>query len=341
MEPIARATISATYEPSGEIRLALKLPARHIYRVPPLRYDEYGMPEAAPLVYSKKLGETPKSQAGFGALPKESHFSRHGKRFVKAAAGALEQRYGKKTLFGTVTLAGSTPQACAMLAAWSAKAVELLRHWIVSVCPDACFVYVWEWQKRGALHLHLALGSDHVEHLRSLRARFKTYIHRLHSTLSRLSGTDMFARNDGGSWRGFPDILRSRLEDVRKSVKRYLAKYLSKGGTTDGAFFPSRWWGCTKNLRRLVASYRECRVIQLTDFEAAVGIMRHQWRCWSEAELTVFTWCERFAPHNKTVVVYADENQCANVWEALLLVLAEQPQDAFSWCPAELPGYRP
>ena len=288
-----------------------------------MRYDEFGMPEAAPLVYSSKLGESPKGKAGYGVLPGTTSFTRSGKRFVKSCAGALEKRYGKKTLFGTITLAGSTPQACAMLAAWSAKSVELLRKWLHYHVPGCCFVYVWEWQKRGALHLHLALGADSVEHLRRARAKFKAYIHTLHDTLSRLSGTDMFERDEGGSWKGFPEILRSRLEDIRKSVKRYLSKYLSKGSTADGAFYPSRWWGCNQDMRALVSLYREQKLNQSTEFDELVRTYEHQVRCWLECKIVSYSWSECYHPHNRTTVVYPAEEDEDNVWESLVSLLRD------------------
>jgi hypothetical protein len=321
--PETRGQLRYTREPSGEIRLALKLHKRSMYRTPPIRYDEYGMPEASPLVYSSKVGESCKSNAGHGVLPRETVFGSRGRRFVKSCCGALEKRYGKKCLFGTITLPGSTPQAVAMLAAWSAKAVELLRKWLAYHVPDCAFVWVWEWQKRGALHLHLALGSDKVGHLRRARKAFQGYVHTLFKTLSRLSETDMFEREHGGTWRGDVGALRSRLEDVKKSVKRYMAKYLSKGATANGAHYPSRWHGCNKQMRDLWALYRDCRVTSDANIGELATIFDIQLASWRETGWAVFDWREPYSSVNQTCIVYPPDDDADTVWEALCCLVSE------------------
>lgn len=305
--PIDDAELSLTKEPSGEIRLRLWLPDKHgcrAKRQSPIAAQAAG---GSALVYRRKVREKSKDRAGFGGLPYPSEFGRRAKRAVKNACGALEQEFGRRVVFATVTLPGSTKQARELLARWSAKAVELLTHWITSKAEGAYYVYVWEWQKNGALHLHCAIGHHDVLRLRALEQGFKQYIHKMFSTLSRLAGADLFGRAEGGSWRGCVQVLRSNCVPVRKSVKRYMSKYISKGAGVAQGYSPSRWWGCSRALRALCGALRRCIRRRISVWAEATKISTGCRQLIAQAGYKSFYFEPPYSPSSHTVLIYPDD----------------------------------
>lgn len=301
-------SLAVTKEPSGEIRVALGLPNRSKEgRRKATERQAYGAGCAA-LVYSKKSGESSCQSPGRGLLPKRSVFSSRGKRAVKNACGALERTFGKRIVFGTLTLAGSTDAARMALAQWSSVVIELLNKWRKYHAPNSLWVTKWEWQRSGALHLHFAIGDTSATALRSLEQRFKKYVYSLHSHLSELSGCDVFARGEGGTWVNFPGVLRSRIEPVRKSVKRYMAKYMSKGNGSREGFSPSRWWGQSRKLKALVDSYRECKVLRSENWNHLCSKYDRIAEGIALAKVTAFHVVSPFGGSGRKLLVYANDD---------------------------------
>ena len=150
------------------------------------------------------------------------------------------------------------------------------------------YMRVWESQARGALHLHLVIASPDIpnRHLMSLADDVRMCWHKiLHEFLTleendrlisyggrvgMLPVVDMYAlspenvrKNNGiRTWRNCPDVWQDKIEPVKKSVGRYLAKYSSKMANTPkskkdietmkSVYYPSRWWGCCRKLKQLV-----------------------------------------------------------------------------------------
>lgn len=139
--------------------------------------------------------------------------------------------------------------------------VHRLKSW-ASTCGEALhLIYCWEWQKRGALHLHLAAWFPSPDARARLHRGLRGEWIRLLLAVNERSGVDLFARAGGrGTWLDCLDKVRARAEWVRKSVAKYLGKYLSKtipaGSESRRFFYPSRWWGSTSNLKRQERSSR-------------------------------------------------------------------------------------
>jgi hypothetical protein len=184
------------------------------------------------------------------------------------------------------------------------------------------FVWVWEFQKNGALHLHFALGDTDILKLRYFERNFQSYVHKLFETLSRHSGVDMFARAGGGSWHGQVRVLKSRIETIRKSVKRYMAKYISKG--TEGVepmYPPSRWWGMSAALRSAIGVQRLCTVFQHADLECLERVRLQVEQAVLATKLTLYTFSCPFSPHSRTCLIYAPDQETDNTYESLVLLI--------------------
>lgn len=201
--------------------------------------------------------------SGFGLLPKPTVFGLNARRQVKRLSAVLDGLASKPSdvIFFTGTLPGSTGDAMLALSQWSGFVVHRLKAWLHDQDGRYKCLFCWEWQKRGALHLHMAVYIDDEKLRRKVYDGFKQkWIDLLEDVCSR-SGIDIFRRAGGrGSWRGHFDRIRARAEWVTKGVGAYLGKYLSKaitpGGESSKLFFPSRWWGSTQNLKDLEKAAR-------------------------------------------------------------------------------------
>jgi hypothetical protein len=142
------------------------------------------------------------------------------------------------------------------LSQWSGFIVHRLKAWIHDIDSSYSCVYCWEWQKRGALHIHVAIYANSItkrnDIFNGIRMKWITLL----EEVSDRSGVDLFKKSGGrGTWRGHYDKIRATAEWVKKSVAAYLGKYLSKAQTpildTTRYFYPSRWWGSTQNLKAI------------------------------------------------------------------------------------------
>lgn len=204
--------------------------------------------------------KTSRSSAGYGALPeKPTRFGVNAKRQLLRCGGALEKTAPtEEVLFLTGTLPGSTEDAFRAIAAYSGYIVNGLKAWISNYVQAKLDFYVWEYQKRGALHLHYAVWVPDVSARLSIIASFKEWwIQALHR-VSDMAGCDLFRKNGSKTWLDDESKVRAVAEVCRKSVARYLAKYLSKSCTAKRGparlFTPSRWWGTSRPLKSLTAS---------------------------------------------------------------------------------------
>lgn len=224
---------------------------------------------------------------------------------LRESAAVLEREFGKNVLFITVTLPGSTREALATLANESRgvlnafmqcfrdavdkknsesapttnfssggePSLHFAGHGTAGGAPNqwlACAV--WEYQKRGALHLHLVVGVadpalQAVFQQSAKRWWIKTLRH-----YSKKTGVDLFGKKNGGSWKGAHLRYACKVEKVKKSVGRYMAKYLSKDArkfVEDGYNPPSSWWYLSEDLRALVMAERRLDAYRLVSIEEA------------------------------------------------------------------------
>jgi hypothetical protein len=217
-----------------------------------------------PLVNRLDSEEVPRAgNSGFGSIPRKTIFGLPARRQVKRIAAVLDTLGSSPgdLIFFTGTLPGSTDSSLLALSQWSGFVVHRFKAWMHDISNRYNCLYVWEWQKRGALHLHLVVFESNKNYRKKIFEGMKAQWIRILEQVSNRSGVDLFARRYGkGSWRGKFDKIRARAEWVRKSVAAYMGKYLSKavrpGGERTRLFYPSRWWGCTKNLKEIERNER-------------------------------------------------------------------------------------
>ena len=202
---------------------------------------------------------------------KETKFGSHAKRSVREAGCVMDRDYQGCVHLVTLTLPSDGIAQFKLLARYSGyfidRLLRLLRN--ISGCEH---YYVWEFQKRGALHLHIAV-AHHDSHVASYAATILVpQFYKILQDIGRFHNVDMFASRTApkGTWADRPDKWNWRIDRIERSVANYLSKYLSKArlGFTN-MFYPARWWGCCSSLR---AKYKECRVkITISELPNAIA----------------------------------------------------------------------
>ena len=191
---------------------------------------------------------------GFGGLPRPQKFSLYGRRQILRAGGALQKLLPKEDcLFLTLTLPGSTKEAMEAIARYSGMAVQLFQAWISYHIPNKLSIYTWEWQKRGALHLHLVVGCPDREKGEWICENLQREWIRILDRISEESGIDVYAKHKGFSWSSDKSVVRVDAQWCEKDVAGYLSKYVSKAHKANKlmngrSFYPSRWYGVSRPL---------------------------------------------------------------------------------------------
>lgn len=203
---------------------------------------------------------------GYGGEPKPVDFSERAKKILSRAGGLFSAPTERRTVFFTGTLPGSTDRAVRAFALHSSWVIHefFSRFAQSSKIPSASvrFEWVWEFQKRGALHFHLCYEFPSKELARKFRKLFRRVWKSVLRGVAARSGVDIFEKSGGKTWRNRERYWRTDCQFVRKSVSAYLAKYLSKtsGRDTDRSLVhPTRWYGCSrfllKELGRKIIQY--------------------------------------------------------------------------------------
>lgn len=201
------------------------------------------------------------AKGGWGALSRPTSFTRNARHRLLEAGAIVDADCGADAWEITCTLPGSTYEAFEALASHTGWLMDrLLRE----VRREKClhWFYVWEWQKRGALHLHLLVAG--------LGARTRTIAHLIEYQwwellweLSEKVGVDMFQKSKNKTWKYESSAWQSHTGAIQKSVAAYFAKYASKASTPKSQGFtkapklcPSRWWGCSSHIKKRITQTR-------------------------------------------------------------------------------------
>lgn len=256
-----------TVYPNNEIRARIPVPPLTKRREGGAR--RWRRPETLNLSIVEKLRSenespfapppTPRDRVGYGGLPSPRQFTLRARRLIARCGGALGSLGGREsTLFLTGTLPGSLEGAFRAMAAHSAWIVhELLTHLprLGGVkSADLNTIWVWEWQKRGALHWHCVLEAPSSEAARKIHEGFKALWIRVIESVGKKASVDMAAKNSEYTHAGDYGVWRTRSEYARKNPARYLSKYVGKIKSlpgSDGEYFPSRWYGISRRLHSL------------------------------------------------------------------------------------------
>lgn len=209
---------------------------------------------------------------GYGWQPDGKRFGSLAKQRLREFGALVDQQGKERTVFLTGTLPGSSPDAVKAMAAWSGWIVSRLSQWLRDRFESVEFFGVWEYQRRGALHLHCVVKLQTVEEASWLKENWKRRWVGLIDGVCVRSMQDLWQRHCGNSWSQKRWMIRTDAQSVEKSVARYLCKYLSKSSDKSRkkiALPPLTWWFASQVLRSEARTGRVAYVVNGLTLEHA------------------------------------------------------------------------
>lgn len=230
-------------------------------------FDLEGMPLSPSLDITSEL-ETSTPKPGYGGQARKTSFGAVGRRTLIRAGAALTKSITdpREVVFLTGTLPGSTQESFSAIARYSSYVVHRLKAWVAKRCPSKMDMYCWEWQRRGALHLHYAVHCPDEQSRKYIIEGFKSQWIRLIDSISEKSGFDCWRKDESYTHAINKEIVQADARECEKDIGRYLSKYISKkpGKQSDMQFYPTRWWGVSRPLNALLKSLSEVVMIPLS-----------------------------------------------------------------------------
>lgn len=178
--------------------------------------------------------------------------SRYGRRQILRAGSCFDTSETTERLLLTGTLPGTGNRAHKALAEYSSYASKTLTNWLTRRAPGCKWMYTWEFQKRGALHIHLVVEvplpvSEYV------KAHFKDEWNRILCSICNKSGTNLYAKT--ATYAHSPDKTQADVTICTREPSRYISKYISKQGShakAFGRFPPKTWYQISRSLLRVL-----------------------------------------------------------------------------------------
>ena len=217
-------------------------------------------------------------------VPRSRRFSlsRYGRRTIIRAGSCFDSSPDTQRLLLTGTLPGTGHRAHRALAEFSSYASKTLTNWLTRRSPSCKWQYVWEFQQRGALHIHLVVELEAVPSL-YVQAHFKDEWNRILRSISRKSKVDLYAKTK--TYSHHPSKTQADVTICDREPSRYISKYISKTSThakSFGRYPPRTWYQCS---RSLLANLRASTIT----YEIQ-GLSYGQARAFAESAISALVW---------------------------------------------------
>lgn len=229
-----------------------------------------------------KYGPHDTRKPGWGIQPKATKFGAYARHTILEAGSIASRGTGEvgRGVEVTLTIPGHSRGAFSAVSLWSGYAVNRLLQVIRRSGKPVEWFYVWELQKRGALHIHMALSGVSQPELLRIGRKIRKCWFRVLEEIGRKSDTNMFLRRRGNGNNGYKQFLKgNRVAPIEKSLAAYFAKYVSKGAVKKGktevvqGYHPSRWWGISRSLLKKVKKERVNVRITCVSEDELVGLL--------------------------------------------------------------------
>lgn len=193
-------------------------------------------------------------------LNRPKNFTNAAGQKLRECGAAIDQICGdkSKTVAITLTLPADHEAAFFAIAAYSGYAINRLFQPVRRGYGDeVLWFFVWEYQGRGALHLHCALYHPDSGKALEIGRSFRAQWHKILCDIGKRADTDMFLGR-GGRDNSDIDKMHFYCEPMRKSLGAYFSKYAGKEQSKQDKYcqrYPvSRFWGCCYALKSLIKS---------------------------------------------------------------------------------------
>jgi hypothetical protein len=183
----------------------------------------------------------------------QDRLSPHARATLQRIGGVNAVYNGAESVaFLTGTFPGSTFAAQSAIASQAGWLVNALKAWIYKRIGANVAYWVWEFQKRGTLHLHYVVVIPDERDRNRLMADFRDEWIRLIKGASARSGVNLFIGEKSRDFFTEKEKLQIYAQQCYKNCSSYLSKYLAKSKPSNFPA-PCRLWGCTREARNLVA----------------------------------------------------------------------------------------
>ena len=265
------------------------------------------------------------NSGGWGRLARKSTLTPLATRTIKECGQVLEDICPLGTLFLTGTLPGSTVDALQSIAAWSGWLGDRVMQWLRRLDTNGSFLYVWELQDRGALHIHIVAGFKDVTAYRRVLEDWHDVWVRCLYRLCEKSGLDVFQREQGGSHYWYPERVQAQSEYTQKSVSAYLSSYLKKCKDKCPAvnwFCPGRWWSASYGLLGKVREYRRVASGGRSSFNEALRIVHSVIQSVAPLAVLRHEVVNPFLKETVGEIMYFPRSLIPSVWQAVEAALS-------------------
>lgn len=279
-------------------------------------YSELSERKRVLLDIMKKSQHRAKKERNWGKQQSVKRFTRNAKQRILEAGAVVDKKCSKEATYElTLTIPGSGIEVYDVVARWSGwiinRMTQIIRR-LEAKGHEIYWFFVWEHQKRGALHSHWCIACpDDSELSRKVCQVLRAKWWELLQELSDREGVDLFKNNGySKSWRDSPEVWQSNIAVIRKSVAAYFSKYCSKNVDTSKynrarrdyekanrqrypdrfskvraiTLCPSRYWGSGYQVKRACAQSRV--VIRFNIFNRSEG---------DYIRKTIIDWCNQLS----------------------------------------------
>ena len=243
----------------------------------PLSFALFGSPKKtspATLDIMSKVDTVPRSR--------RFSLSRYGRRTIIRAGSCFDSSPDTQRLLLTGTLPGTGHRAHRAIAEFSSYASKTLTNWLTRRSPSCKWMYTWEFQGRGALHIHLVVELEAVPSL-YVQAHFKDEWNRILRAISRKSKVNLYAKTK--TYAHSPSKTQADVTICDREPSRYISKYISKTSThakSFGRYPPRTWYQCS---RSLLAALRASTITYEIE-----GLSYGQSRSFAESAISALAW---------------------------------------------------
>lgn len=221
-----------------------------------------------------------KNRGGWGFASKVTTFNKNARHRLLESGAVMDNLFGKNVCEVTCTIPGSTVEALRTVSMYSGWIMNRLTQIVRRSESDPAWFYVWELQKRGALHLHFAIGCSELPDAIRLAEEIEFKWFELLLELKDKCNVDVFRKNDRHTWRNVPEKWQSHVLPIRKSVAAYFSKYAGKQSgavnSVNKSFCPARWWGSSQTIKQGIENerFKVGIEVSLPNVETAVSFLR-------------------------------------------------------------------
>lgn len=232
-----------------------------------------------PLDLNKHLQRGKEIRSGYGIRPLPISFSRHTGQKIREAGAAIDilcQGDPRRARVITLTLPSKHKRAYQEISNYSAYIVNRLFQPIRREQTISGWFFVWEYQKRGALHLHICFHNQDRLLSYKLGEKIVEQWYKILDWIQEKTKTPMFAQSGKGFCKVAKFEAKSVNQTMRKGCGAYFSKYAAKTSNKkqtkelrrNAQKYPvTRFYGSSDSVKLIIKEYSFELIIDTTEEE--------------------------------------------------------------------------